>query len=79
MQEYRYQQYRDEAERLMSEAESYDRSADDNEYWAREANDSFKESEARRDRERANRLRYQGREAERKADRCYSLYQQYRR
>lgn len=76
---YKYQQYRDEAERLMSEAESYDRWADDNEYWARESNDSFKASEARRDRERASRLRYQSREAERKADRYYNLYQQCRR
>lgn len=76
---YQYQQYRDEAERLLSDAESYDRSAEDNEYWARESNDSFKESEARRDRERANRLRYQSREAQRKADRYYGLYQQCRR
>ena len=76
---YQYQQYRDEAERLMSESESYDRWAEDNEYWARESNDSFRESEARRDRERASRLRYQSREAQRKADRYYNLYQQCRR
>ena len=74
----RYQQYRDEAERLMSEAESYDRSADDNEYWARESNDSFKASEARNDRNRASRLRNDAQRAQREADRYYSLYQQNR-
>lgn len=71
---YQYERYRDEAERLESEAESHDRWAEDNEYWARESNDSWKAAEARRDRERANRLRYQSREARRQADRYYDLY-----
>lgn len=71
---YQYERYRDEAERLESEAESNDRWAEDNEYWARESNDSWKAEEARRDRERANRLRYQSREARRQADRYYNLY-----
>ncbi len=74
-----YQYYQDRAERLLSEAESYDRSADDNEYWAREANNSFKAAEARNDRNRASRLRYESREARRQADRYYDLYRQYSR
>ncbi len=74
-----YQYYQDQAERLLSEAESYDRSADDNEYWAREANNSFKAAEARNDRNRASRLRSESREARRQADRYYDLYRQYSR
>lgn len=74
-----YQYYQDRAERLLSEAESYDRSADDNEYWAQEANNSFKAAEARNDRNRASRLRSESREARRQADRYYNLYRQYSR
>ncbi|MDE5880435.1 MAG: hypothetical protein K2H60_01785 [Muribaculaceae bacterium] len=76
---YQYQQYQDQAQRLLSEAESYDRSAEDNEYWAREANNSFKASEARNDRNRASRLRNEAQRAQREADRYYGLYQQCRR
>lgn len=75
---YQYQLYQDQAQKLLSDAESYDRTADDNEYWAKEFNDSFKASEARHDRNRASRLRYEAQRAQREADRYYNLYQQNR-